>query len=81
LPNAWGLYDMHGNVVEWCLDWYSAELKGGEDPKGLESGEKRVIVGGAWDSTSEGCRSVWRSSQVAHGAYVNYGFRVVINLP
>ena len=47
-PNAWGLYDMHGNECEWCLDWYGT-LAYGTDPKGASSGLKRVIRGGSWN--------------------------------
>ncbi len=47
-PNAWGLYDMIGNVNEWCLDWYSDTLTYGVNPTGATTGEKRVICGGAW---------------------------------
>lgn len=50
-PNAWGLYDMIGNVNEWCLDWYSDTLTYGVNPVGATTGEKRVICGGAWWTT------------------------------
>lgn len=52
-PNAWGLYDMIGNVNEWCLDWYSDTLTYGINPVGAVSGKKRVICGGAWWTTVE----------------------------
>lgn len=50
-PNAWGLYDMIGNVGEWCLDWYSDELLYGVNPVGAENGEKRIFCGGTWWTT------------------------------
>ena len=52
LPNAFGLYDMHGNVFEWCLDWYGDLSEGGYDPVGPLSGTCRVLRGGSWYSLS-----------------------------
>ena len=83
LPNAWGLYDMHGNVNEWCLDWYQATLEGGTDPKGAgaESGSSRVFRGGSWFNTASICRSAFRSSFLPSSRFNFFGFRLVRTLP
>ena len=63
LPNAWGLYDLHGNVAEWCNDVYAADYyahSAARNPPGPDDGEKYVLRGGAWNSRPAGCRSATR---------------------
>jgi len=77
-PNTWGLYDMHGNVWEWCLDWYDDTLMGGFDPKGpAESGSTRVNRGGRWGDHASSCRSASRLFRSPPSRDNNRGFRLV----
>jgi len=81
LPNAWGLYDTHGNVWEWCLDWYAGSLAGGSDPAGAVSGSARVMRGGGWLHAASYCRSAFRSSNAPSYRNGILGFRLVRTLP
>lgn len=77
-PNAWGLYDMHGNVWEWCSDWYGAYSDGiVTDPKGVSSGVYRVYRGGSWLSTAGACRSANRNYGSPEGNRNLVGLRLV----
>lgn len=82
LPNAWGLYDMHGNVYEWCLDWYAVFTNDAvTDPTGPATGTKRIIRGGCWGSGgAKGCRSAMRSSDKPEEKYFIDGFRIILVL-
>lgn len=76
--NPWGLCDMHGNVWEWCLDWYADELKGGIHPKGPSSGSSKVNRGGSWLNIASYCRAGFRRSNAPDNRYFNMGFRPVL---
>jgi formylglycine-generating enzyme required for sulfatase activity len=79
-PNAWGLYDMHGNVIEWCSDWFDKgyyQVSPTNDPTGPETGRQHVVRGGAWGYSADGCRCSDRThySPDFHSPYA--GCRVV----
>ena len=80
-PNGFGLYDMHGNVCEWCADWYDEGYYGNgpeEDPSGPATGTTRVLRGGSWFSEPRFCRSADRGRLTPGDAGSNSGFRVLL---
>jgi formylglycine-generating enzyme required for sulfatase activity len=81
-PNGWGIYDMHGNVWEWCWDYHSY-LRGVSavtiDPSGPDTGQSRINRGGSWASPGKNLRSAARSSDLPESAFGSMGFRLARN--
>jgi formylglycine-generating enzyme required for sulfatase activity len=79
-PNRWGLYDMQGNVWEWCADWYSADYylaSPEENPKGPDTGTQKINRGGSWYSQNDRCQLTNRSKDAPNTQLFNLGFRLV----
>lgn len=80
-PNPWGLHDVHGNIDEWCSDWYHEYYyfdSPGNDPVGPPKGEKKIVRGGSWADLPSDCRSASRKAMPPNHPFNTVGFRVVL---
>ena len=85
-PNELGLYDMSGNVYEWCSDWYNADYYAdspSSSPQGPETGSRRVLRGGGWNAGPRGCRASFRNSNTPGYRFISLylGLRLVLQFP
>jgi uncharacterized protein (TIGR02996 family) len=83
LPNAFGVFDMHGNMQDWCADWYASDYYQNApavDPPGPAEGERRILRGGGWDDWGEFCRAAFRYDHPPDGAQEDFGVRVAMTL-
>jgi uncharacterized protein (TIGR02996 family) len=80
-PNAWGLYDLHGNVSEWCADWFDEhyyQTSPRQDPPGPPQGDHRVLRGGSWHDAGQYCRAAFRYDRPADEERNEFGLRVLL---
>ena len=82
-PNAWGLFNVHGNVLEWCADWFDKDYyrtSPASDPTGPSSGSSRVLRGSSWNDSAQGCRFTVYHWCAPGGRFNAHGFRVCLVL-
>ena len=80
--NELGIYDMSGNVFEWCSDWYDSnyyENSPAKNPKGPSTGDDRVLRGGGWNCDADGCCVAYRYCYHPDDSNINYGFRLAVS--